>query len=271
MDAVAFLAKKIISLLFCPLNLSLVLLFAGILLWRFTTRSRTGFGMTLAGALVLLVMSLPITAFLLTYHLESKAGTHRDPSELASKGVRYIVVLSYTTVTGDVTPADRWGKSILGVMEGVRLQRGIPHGLLALSGGGYPGTQSEAQAMAALPRELGIPTENLVLETQAWDTLDEARIFSRLVGKEPFALVALAKHVPRAMEIFQAFGLQPLACPYDFTARKRPSLDWKNWYSFYKWLSPDANSLRGSESAIHEYVGVLWFRISRSFRRLPGS
>jgi len=179
MDAIAFMAKKIISLLCYPLNLSLILLFVGILLWRCTTGSRIGFSMTLSGALLLVVMSLPITAFLMTHHLEAKAGEHRDPAELALKGVRYIVVLSYATVTGNVTPADRWGKSILGVMEGVRLWRGIPHGVLALSGGGSPGRQSEAEAMAALPCELGVPRESLVLETQAWDTIDEACIFSR--------------------------------------------------------------------------------------------
>lgn len=85
-----------------------------------------------------------------------------------------------------------------------------------LSGGSGPGEQSEAQAMAALPSELGVPRENLLLETRAWDTLDEARIFGPLVGKEPFALVARAEHIARAMEIFEAYGLRPMPCPYDF-------------------------------------------------------
>ena len=92
-----------------------------------------------------------------------------------------------------------------------------------------------------------------------------------MVGKEPFALVAVAQHMPRAMEIFEAFGLRPVACPYDFTARKLPAFDVKNLYSLYKWVVPDANSLRGSHSAIHEYVGIFWFRIRKKLAGLPSS
>jgi uncharacterized SAM-binding protein YcdF (DUF218 family) len=269
MEAIAFSAKKMISLLFVPLNLSLLLIFIGIFLWRWTARSRTGFGMTLAGALLLLVMSLPVTASLLTGHLEAKAGGHRDPSELAAKGVHYIVVLSYTTVTDRATPADRWGKAILGVLEGIRLHRAVPNSVLVLSGGAYPGGQSEAEAMAELPHELGVVKENLILETSAWDTQDEARIFARVVGKRPFALVALAKHMPRAMEIFGAFGLHPVGCPYDFTARKMPDLVFQNWFALYNWLVPDATSLRGSQDTMHEYIGILWFRMRKAFLGIP--
>jgi uncharacterized SAM-binding protein YcdF (DUF218 family) len=269
MEAIAFSAKKIISLLFVPLNLSLLLLFTGILLWRLTARGRTGFCLTLAGALLLLLMSLPVTASLLTSYLEARTGGHRDPSELRAKGVHYIVVLSYTTVTNRATPADRWGKAILGVMEGIRLQREIPDSILVLSGGAYPGGQSEAEAMAELPYQFGVAKERLILETGAWDTQDEARIFARVVGKQPFALVALAKHMPRAMEIFGAFGLHPVGCPYDFPARKIPDLAFRNWFALYNWLVPDATSLRGSQAAMHEYIGILWFRMRKAFLGLP--
>ncbi len=271
MSAMAFLAKKIISVFFYPLGVSLVLLFCGMLLWRRTAKRRLGFGMTLLGTLLLLVMSLPITGFLLTHHLEAKAGDYGNPSELAQKGVRYIVVLAHSTVTGESLAADRWGRSILGVMEGMRLRKGIPNSVLVLSGGSSPGRQSEAEAMAELPCELGVPRESLVLETRAWDTLDEARIFAQVVGKEPFALVTLAEHMPRSMELFEAFGLHPVSCPYDFATRERPTLTAQNWPLLYKWFVPNAGSLLESHSAIHEYVGILWFRIRRVLVGLPPS
>jgi len=209
----------------------------------------------MVGSIWLLVMSFPITGFLLMRPLEVEAGDYGKPSELAQKGVRYVVVLGGETVTGDSSPADRWRCTIPRVMEGVRLRNGIPGSILILSGGSSPGSQSQAEAMAALPRQLGVPKQFLILETRAWDTMDEANLFARVVSKGPFALVTSAIHMPRSMELFRNLGLNPIGCPCEFRTKRWPAVE--------RWFLPDADGLLDSQEAIHEYLGRLWFKIRK--------
>jgi len=214
-----------------------------------------------AGLTVLLLTSFPITGYLLTSALETEAGPYADPAELSRKGVKHIVVLGVELVTAERTPADRMGNFLFRVMEGVRLWKGIRGGVLVLSGGSLPGMSSDADAMAALPLELGIPRDALVLETRAWDTEDEARIFSRLVGQEPFALVTSALHIPRAMMHFRYLGLNPVPCPCELRTARPPA--------WYQWFWPSTDALLKSQNAIHEYLGRWWLLLKRVFRRPP--
>lgn len=257
MQAVCFFAKKIVSTVCYPLGLSLVLLFTGIILWRVQSRSRFGFALTFTGAVLLLVMSFPITGFVLSAALERQAGPYMDPAELTRRGVKFIVVLGAELVTTERTPADRLGNSLFRVMEGVRLWKGTQGGVLVLSGGSMPCLRSQADAMAGLPLELGIHRDAMILETRAWDTEDEARILSRLVGQEPFALVTSALHIPRAMVHFQTLGLKPIPCPCEFKTT-RP-------LSSCQWFWPSADALLKSQNAIHEYLGRAWHMLRSSF------
>ena len=255
MDGLAFIAKKVVSIFFYPLGFSLLLLFAGIALWRLKPERRAGFYLVAAGTILLLIMSFPVTGFLLMRPLEVEAGPYADPAELNQKGVRYIVVLGAERVTRDRTPADRFGGTLFRLMEGIRLWKQIPGSKLIVSGGAVPGATSDADAMAVLPVELGVPREAMVLETRAWDTEQEARIFAELVGDEPFALVTTARHIPRAMEHFHRLGLRPQAAPCDYQTRR--------WPSRRRWFLPNAGALCASQAAIHEYVGRLWLRLKQ--------
>lgn len=261
MDTIGFFMKKLVSAFCYPLGLVLVLLIVGQIFLFFRKRLLTAKGLIAVGTLLLLVASFPITAFLVMNHLEARAGGYADPVKLKREGVRFIVVLAGALVTDTQTPADRWGYSILRVMEGVRLCRQIPDSRLVLSGGSFPGKSSQAPAMEVLPMSLGIPRSALILETRAWDTDDEARFFTELVGKKPFALVTSAAHMPRAMRLFRSKGAHPIPCPCDFQALDKPPIR--------SWFLPSANALQENQSAAHEYLGMLWQRI-RGGREISG-
>lgn len=261
MDTVAFLMKKLVSAFCYPVGLVLVLLIVGQVFLFSKKRLLAAKGMIAFATLLLLVGSFPITAFLVMNHLEARAGGYADPVKLKREGVRFIVVLAGALVTDTLTPADRWGNSILRVMEGVRLSLQIPDSRLVLSGGSYPGKSSQAAAMEVLPISLGIRRSALILETRAWDTDDEARIFTELVGKKPFALVTSAAHMPRAMGLFRSKGAHPIACPCDFRALDVPPMQ--------SWFLPSANALQETQSAAHEYLGMLWQSI-RGGRQITG-
>lgn len=261
MDMVGFLVKKIVSAVCHPLGFSLLLIFAGIIVTRARSNSRAGRVLVLVGSVWLLVMSLPITGYLLLRPLELSAGPYADPTELSRKGVRSIMVLGGSWVIEDMTAADRWGPSIPRVIEGIRLWKNIPNCILILSGGGAPGITSDAHAMAALPMQHGVPREAMVLETRAWDTADEAHLLRTTLGNKPFALVTSASHIPRAMRQFRSLGLEPIPAPCDFRTRQLPF--------WHRWFVPDVAGLELSTRAVHEYVGGMWLLVKGIFSREP--
>lgn len=253
MDTLGFLAKKIISTFIYPLGFSLAFIVVGLLLRRLVSRSRTGGLLVVLGVVLLTVFSFPITGYLLLHPLEVEAGSYADPVELRAKDVRYIVVLAGEWVKPDLTPADRLGASIFRVLEGVRLWQGCPESKIVFSGGSMPGRVSDTEALAVLPMQMGVPKEAMILDNRAWDTEDEARIFSELIGKKPFALVSSARHLPRATDLFRSRGLNPIPCPCDFQTRRPPAP--------FQWFLPSAHALVMSTSAVHERVGRLWYEL----------
>jgi uncharacterized SAM-binding protein YcdF (DUF218 family) len=255
MVAFGFLLKKLISCFLYPLGFSILLSLLGALIWRRNKASRLGPFLMVFAMVWLMVMSFPITGYLLRHPLESEAGPYADPKVLAQKGVRYIVVLGASTVTDEAAPVDRWEQGVFRLMEGVRLWRGFSGAVLILSGGSYPGKTSNAEAMAVLPEMLGVPRKALVLETRAWDTMDEARFFKEIVGNKPFALVTSALHMSRSVALFRSIGADPIPCPCDFRTARLPA-----WYT---WFLPSVHGLGNSHEALHEYIGRLWLHVRR--------
>ncbi len=261
MDEIWFVAKKLISRLVFPVGLVLVLGVAGGL-WRgLRPRSRAGSWLMALAGLLLFLLASPLVSHWLMASLEARAGDYADPARLAALGVRQVVVLAGGMNQGDLTPGDRLGRHTLKrLLEGLRLWRALPGSRLILSGGSYLG-QPEAVAMAALARELGAPEEALVLETTSWDTEDQARVLAQRLGREPFALVTSASHLPRSLLLFRAYGAHPQPAPADFSAR--------DWAWNYEVVMPTAAALAGSEAAFYEYVGLTWLRLRDALGLLP--
>jgi uncharacterized SAM-binding protein YcdF (DUF218 family) len=251
MDPLLFLVKKVVSTILCPVGSSLFLWITGLVLLKARPRSRAGFLLVLAGGLWLFMAALPVTGVLLLRPLETRAGSYAIPQELSNAGVRYIVVLGGDSRGGELTTVDRIAySSLVRVMEGIRLWRAVPGSRLVLSGGSYsPEKMPTGEGMAALAVESGVPPEAIVKETLSLDTDDEAKLLSPLLGKESFALVTSACHMPRALLIFRRMGLNPMPAPADFEV-KRIDFD-------LRCLLPSANGLEMTHRAIREYIGAL--------------
>jgi len=251
MDQALFLVKKVVSTFVYPVGSALLLWMAGLVLLKARPRSRAGFFLVLAGGLWLFIAALPATAVLLMRPLETRAGSYADPRQLSNAGVKCIVVLGGDIRGGELTAADRIAcSSLVRVMEGIRLWRGIPGGRLVLSGGSYSTElMPSAEGMAALAAESGVPHEAIVKESLSLDTDDEARLLSPILGKESFALVTSACHMRRSLLIFRRMGLNPVPAPADFAVKK---VD----FGLRSFL-PAASSLEMTHTAIHEYAGTL--------------
>lgn len=240
-----FFIKKTISVTIYPIGLALAMVIVGLFLSarKWAKLAKIAW---IAAILTLFVFSLGWTGFTLMTWLEDEAGSYANPDELKSQGVEHIVVLGGTSFTDGMSASDVWDRSVLRLLEGVRLWRKIPGSKLVLSGG----APSSEKVMAELPLFLGVPRDSLILETRALDTDDEANLFKKLVRDKPFALVTSASHIPRSMSLFRAKGMNPIPCPCDFRARKKPPL--------YELLSPGPG-MDNSEIALHEYYGRLFY------------
>jgi uncharacterized SAM-binding protein YcdF (DUF218 family) len=107
------------------------------------------------------------------------------------------------------------------------------------------------QEWAAL---LGYPRESLIIEHQTEATHDRAQAVKQLLGRESrILLLDSAMHLPRSAAAFQkaGFTVTPIPCDYEM------STDSWNLSDFV----PQGKHLRGSSAAVHEYLGLLTYRL----------
>ncbi len=250
MSWLLFVLKKIISIFLYPLGGSLLLWLIGLVWWIRRPKSYMGPVLVSFGAVWLLLMSLPLTGFLLLRPLEAQAGGYADPAALSRNGIKYIVVLGGDLRPGNLTSADRVANtSLVRVMEAIRLWKGIPGSQVVLSGGTISHrVMTTASGMALLAEELGVPRDAILLEEESWDTEDEARVLKSVLGTAPFALVTSAFHMPRSVRLFRQKGLNPIPAPADFEASE--------FLFTFSSLLPVVDGLDSTHKAVHEYLGI---------------
>jgi uncharacterized SAM-binding protein YcdF (DUF218 family) len=143
------------------------------------------------------------------------------------------------------------------VVEGVRLHRRLPHSQFVFSGGVVDKGVSSGAVMAAAARELGVDPQHIVVGPLARDTHGEAVALRHVIGARPFILVTSASHMRRSIALFRKVGLHPIASAGDYKIRsvgeQRVHLN-----HFF----PQAGALSNSTSALHEYLGLLWSKLT---------
>lgn len=260
MEWLLFVLKKILSCAIYPLGTSLLFWMAGIVSRLRKPRGVTGFVLVLVGGVWLLITSMPITGGLLLRSLEDDAGPYADADELARQGIQYVVVLGGDLKAGELSPADRVAcTSLVRLMEGIRLWKRVPRSKLVLSGGSVSRWKMPtAEGMAIMARELGVPPESIIRESESWDTEDEARLLKPILTGKRFALVTSALHMPRSVAAFAEKGLTPSPAPSDFQAGQLAIDAWS--------FVPSVEGLAMTSKAIHEIVGRGVQRLKRAVR-----
>lgn len=97
-------------------------------------------------------------------------------------------------------------------VEGVRLYHQNPKRRLLFSGGGGESV-AEATLMAGLARQLGVPEDALEVETETFNTGEQARMLASRLADEPFILVTSAAHMPRSLAAVETLGLSAVPAP----------------------------------------------------------
>lgn len=148
----------------------------------------------------------------------------------------------------------RW--TLARLRHGARLYRAT--GLPILVTAGDPGAigVSGAQLMRqTLERDFRVPVR--WVEADSRTTLENARFSARLLhqaGIRRVLLVTQAWHMPRSVRVFERAGLEVIAAPTDYS--EAGPLE-RGLYA----LLPAAGALEDTRRALHEWVGMLWYRL----------
>ncbi len=115
--------------------------------------------------------------------------------------------------------------------------------------------QPEAVRVAAYLMALGVPADDLLIDSLARNTRENALNAKKLLGEQTdsLLLVTSASHMPRAHACFRAVGLAPASYSVDFIQPfepLRPS----------DYLLPSTSALKGWERLIKEWVGNWVYR-----------
>ncbi|MDU0356342.1 ElyC/SanA/YdcF family protein [Paraglaciecola aquimarina] len=86
------------------------------------------------------------------------------------------------------------------------------------------------------------------------NTETEAAALAPLLKDKYISLVTSARHLPRAVTYFEDLGIKVLPIPVEHLATKKIQ---------FKLGWPSARSLRKSEKAIHEYLGLIYQKFIR--------
>jgi uncharacterized SAM-binding protein YcdF (DUF218 family) len=178
----------------------------------------------------------------------------------AVPGVTAIVVLSNGIVSyayEGLAVESLTRRTAYNAMEGARLYRLLRPRLVIASGGQADPRvlrRSEAEAVRDVLIGLGVPRDVIVVETRSWNTAMQAEYVAPLVrGHQRFALVTSPIHMGRAMALFEAAGLHPVAAPsqIQYTPRHPSPL---------MRFVPSASALRASELTMYEWLGSVYAR-----------
>lgn len=251
MNASWVATNAVATLLLPPLDLLLV---AGLGCWLRRRWPRAGLLLAAAALALLLALCTKAGALLLVAPLENRSeplAADRLPAAQA------IVVLG----GGRIGAAPEYGgrdspglTTLARLRYAAHLQRasGLP---LLVSGGSPDGAaESEAAVMArSLRADFGVPVR--WLEQGSDNTAENARYAAaqlRHAGVRRVLLVTDALHMPRSRAAFVRHGLEVVAAPTVFFSRQPlTALD----------FFPDGEGLRRSHYALHEWIGLLWYRL----------
>ncbi|MFW6315365.1 MAG: YdcF family protein, partial [Desulfohalobiaceae bacterium] len=242
---------KLIGGLLMPVPVILILLWLGLLLMLIKMR-RLGLVLLVAGSCLFLLLSTPFLPEKLLQDLEQSSPELLDPPE-----ANWILVLGGgARGRQDLPPASRLGESSLyRLAEGLRLAKSLPEARLVTSGGSYFAGPSSARIMASTAKSWGLDPDRIVIQDSPLNTAGEAKSMARRMQKqERLILVTSAFHMPRAMQLFQTQGLEPVPAP------TRHLVDPQRPDKHIGHQLPQSGYLEMARLALWEHLGLIWAR-----------
>ncbi len=250
----AWLVTNLVAAALLPPLSLVILLAAGLFFHR--RRPRLAMSLILLSTTALYALSTPWVGGLLQKTLEISVPV--DPAAL--QGADAIVVLG----GGRRVDAAEYGSDTLNGISLERLRYAAylhrASGLPILATGGKPGGGQLAEGRIMqhiLTSEYGISPR--WIEEAALTTWDNARLSAPLLkqaGVQRIVLITHAWHLRRAVPLFEAQGLSVVPAGIQFSSTRVDDV--------FDVLSTPAG-LRDSSFALHEWLGILWYKLRSNF------
>ncbi|MBM4072180.1 MAG: YdcF family protein [Planctomycetes bacterium] len=109
---------------------------------------------------------------------------------------------------------------------------------------------TEAEAMRRFLMDLGVPSEAIISEDKALNTIENIRNVRQMVGEGRVALVTSGYHMLRALQLAHRAGLSVGAFPTDWRLPPQLRSSWENWM-------PSIAALAWSSTALREHAAML--------------
>ena len=262
-----FPVAKVAWFLVQPSSILLLLLLLGIaLLW--TRFARAGRWIALTAAVLLIVLGLSPLGNLLILPLEERFSRAEFDQGEAPAGIIVLGGAQDTIVSGgrDVIAMNEAGERIV---EAVALSRRFPDARIVFTGGAgqliYK-TDTEAANAKTFFEQLGVDPNRLLLEDQARDTFENAKLTRKILEPKPgerWLLVTSAAHMPRAVGCFRKAGFDVEAWPVDYRTRG-PEDAWR-------FFGKPSSGLRRIDQGTREWIGILVYWLTgRTGELFPG-
>jgi len=249
-------AAKLLATLLLPLHASLLLGLAALGLAA-RRRPRAALAASALALSTLWAASTPRLAVALVSSLEARfppvAPADSPPADA-------IVVLGGSLAS---TRPPRLGPELVDasdrVLHAARLYRAGKAPLVVPSGGQLiadPRFPKEAEEMASLLVEWGVPRGALLLEASARTTHENARDTAALLrsrGARRALLVTSALHMERALRTFRAAGVDAIPAPCDYAGIRTEG-------SVLSFL-PSPGALATTHAALWERIGLVYYRL----------
>jgi uncharacterized SAM-binding protein YcdF (DUF218 family) len=247
-----FFLRKLAEAALTPLGLSAILVLAGLALRRRLV--------ALVGVAVLLAFSMPATSRWITQSLERVY----PPAQIAAaQPADAIVVLSGSVVRAIAPPGVQWGESASRFFTGFDLATAGKAKMIVFTAGAAddPGGPTQGAILRQSAIDHGIQPERILLTPFVTTTADEARAVSQMPGIHSILLVTSAFHMPRAVLLFRARGLDVSPFPTDERVFGKPGFHATSFV-------PLASALYLSDEAVREYYGLAVYRLLYMFQPL---
>lgn len=116
----------------------------------------------------------------------------------------------------------------------------------------------EARQLKDYLLEIGLPEEDIWIETESVNTHENAEFGARILNKHPeyssYLLVTSASHMRRSLACFRKEGVDCTPFSVDHYTGDR-------WFSFERLFIPSISTLQNWNTLTHELTGYLMYRI----------
>lgn len=242
-----FATARLLEDLFMPPAGGFILVLIGLLLLRW----RIGRRLVFIALVLLYAACLPVLADTLMKGLDRTDAI--SPETLTAQKVDAILVLG----GGYYGEAAEYGEATVGpyFLERLRYAAWLYRrtGIPAIVSSGQSDAHTGAQLLV---EEFGAPV--IAVEDRSWTTQDNARNSIALLAERGIGTIALVTHgwhMPRALYSFGIAqeDLTVIAAPMGLAESEPDPADWEQWL-------PSARALVRMRIALHEYIGLLWYK-----------